>query len=80
MVRHLQLIPVEHDPFASNPLAGEFNGLHASIEASARKLSEIAAKVEALGAISQRFDAPLAIKHLEHRGSCLKRRGWFAYK
>jgi hypothetical protein len=58
----MQLVPVNHDPFSADPMAGHLNSLHTELAITANKLSELVAKIESIGAAARQLDAVLSVE------------------
>jgi uncharacterized phage infection (PIP) family protein YhgE len=55
----MQLVPVEHDPFADDPTICQLNSIQTELASTAKKISEIMSQITAFGAAAHRIDAVL---------------------
>jgi hypothetical protein len=56
------LVPVSHDPFSNRPFSREFNVLTANMAVTVNKLTELVAKIDAVGAAAHKLDALLQVE------------------
>jgi hypothetical protein len=58
----VQLVRVEHDPFATDPMSGHLHSIHTELALTAKKLGELVAMLDAIGAAAHQFDAIMQVE------------------
>jgi hypothetical protein len=53
---------VSHDPFSTRPFSREFNVLTANMAVTVNKLTELVAKIDAVGAAAHKLDALVQVE------------------